>query len=251
MICIVLAAGYATRMYPLTESFPKPLLKVQGKPILDWLLEDVDRIPNIDQIIIVSNHKFISHFIAWQGKARYAKPIAMLDDSSVRNEERIGAVKDMQVALSAVPNPTDALVIAGDNVLEFSFSGFVDYYQAIKRSCVMCYAEPDIARQRKTGIITTDADRRVTSFEEKPATPQSDMAVPPFYCYTAEDLSRIDEAIADGCGTDAPGSLAAWLSRNSAVYAWKMPGKRYDIGSLEGYREVQTLFQPQKATTVL
>lgn len=244
MICIVLAAGYATRMYPLTENFPKPLLEVQGKPILDWLLADVDRIPNIEQIIIVSNHKFVNHFWAWQSKASYVTPITVLDDGSVRNEERIGAVKDIQVALSAVPNPADALVVAGDNVLEFSFGGFVDYYQAIKRSCVMCYEEPDIAKQRKTGIITIDENHRITSFEEKPASPQSNLAVPPFYCYTADDLSRIDEAIADGCGTDAPGSLAAWLSRGSAVYAWQMPRKRYDIGSLEGYREVQTLFKP-------
>lgn len=245
MICIVLAAGYATRMYPLTENFPKPLLEVQGKPILNWLLEDIDQIAEIERVVVVSNHKFIGHFEEWQKRQHFMKPLTVVDDGSASNERRVGAVKDIQVALEAIDGSPDALVIAGDNVLEFSFGGFVTYYQSIGRSCIMCYREPDLAKQRKTGIITIDASGKVTSFAEKPVAPLSDLAVPPFYCYTANDLSRINEAIAEGCSTDAPGSFAAWLSGHSAVYAWKMPGKRYDIGSLDGYRLVQETFRSQ------
>ena len=244
MICIVLAAGYATRMYPLTENAPKPLLHVQAKPILNWLLDDIDGIPAIEQILVVSNHRFISHFEAWSKEQRYAKPLRVLDDGFTTNETRIGAVRDIQVALAHMGQPADALVIAGDNVLEFSFSGFVAYYQQVRHSCVMCYREPDVARQRKTGIITVDEASRVTSFQEKPQRPKSDLAVPPFYLYTDSDLRRIPEAIADGCPVDAPGSLAAWLSSHSQVYAWQMPGKRYDIGSLAGYEAVQTQYRP-------
>ena len=262
MICIVLAAGYAMRMYPLTENFPKPLLKVQGKPILNWLLEDVDRIPQVEQVLVVSNHKFAGVFEAWLREQSFHKPIQLLDDGSLTNETRVGAVRDISVALAAVGEKTGraegskavgsseedelpgALVLAGDNVLEFSLQGFVDFFQARRKSCIMCYQEPQLERRRKTGIITLAADGKVTSFEEKPVEPKSNWAVPPFYCYTDEDLLRIPEAVAAGCSTDAPGSLAAWLSVHSDVYAWPMPGHRYDIGSIAGYDEVQKLYHP-------
>lgn len=251
MICIVLAAGYATRMYPLTENFPKPLLEVQGKSILNWLLEDVDRLDEISQVFIVSNHKFIGHFQTWLGEQAFTTPVILLDDDSETNESRIGAVKDIQVALKAIGDTQDALVIAGDNVLEFSFAGFVECFRSCGHSCIMTYQESDVARQRKTGIITVDNSGRVTSFEEKPKEPKSDLAVPPFYCYTASDLSLINRAVEDGCSTDAPGSLAAWLSKNSIVHAWQMPGKRYDIGSLDGYKAVQEQYKPVSKTGIV
>ena len=276
MICIVLAAGYAMRMYPLTENFPKPLLKVQGKPILNWLLEDVDRIPQVEQVLVVSNHKFAGVFEAWLREQSFRKPIRLLDDGSLTNETRVGAVRDISVALAAVGEKVEggkertkhghdlgkvsqefkavgsaeeaklpgALVLAGDNVLEFSLQGFVDFYQARLQSCIMCYQEPSLERRRKTGIITLTGAGKVTSFEEKPAEPKSNWAVPPFYCYTVSDLRRIPEAVAAGCSTDAPGSLAAWLSVHSEVYAWPMPGRRYDIGSIAGYEDVQKLYHP-------
>lgn len=244
MICIVLAAGYATRMYPLTENYPKPLLAVQDKPILNWLLEDVDGIAGIEKVIVVSNHKFIIHFEDWKEQQHFSKPLVLLDDGSTSNETRVGAVRDIEIALDAVSKPdSEALVIAGDNVLEFSFKGFVDYFHSLKHSCIMCYTESDVIRQRKTGIITINVHRRVTSFEEKPTDPKSDLAVPPFYCYTVGDLKRIPEAIKAGCSTDAPGSLAAWLCAHSRVYAWKMPGKRYDIGDMDTYTRVQNIYK--------
>ncbi|MCE5342998.1 MAG: nucleotidyltransferase family protein [Eubacteriales bacterium] len=248
MVCIVLAAGYATRMYPLTENFPKPLLPVGGKPILDWLLEDVDGIEAIDRIVIVTNHKFYAHFAAWKPCRPLCKPVVLVDDGAETNETRAGAVLDMLLAIQRLNDPAqDVLVIAGDNLLEFSLRGFVGFFQTLRRACVMCYTEPDEARRRKTGIITVAGDRRVTSFAEKPPKPKSDLAVPPFYLYPAEALARIPEAIADGCPTDAPGSLAAWMSRNAELYAWPMPGKRYDIGSIDGYRAVQNLFMPPQS----
>lgn len=241
MICIVLAAGYATRMYPLTENFPKPLLDVGKRPILNWLLDDVDTIPLISHIYVVSNHKFISHFKEWGREQHLSKPLTILDDGSESNEKRLGAVRDIQIALDAADSDEDALVIAGDNILTFSFEPFVSFYEKVGFSCVMCYEEPDLLRRQKTGIITIDSDGLVTSFEEKPKEPKSDLAVPPFYCYKSEDLRRTSDAIGSGCSVDAPGSLARWLSSHSKVYAWEMIGKRYDIGSLEGYRQIQSL----------
>lgn len=243
MICIVLAAGYATRMYPLTENFPKPLLEVKGKPILNWLLDDIDQIAGIEQLVVVSNHKFIDRFKEWEAKQSFHVLLLLLDDGSTENANRLGAVKDIQIAYEAVGSNTDALVIAGDNLLTFSFEVFVSYYHRVGASCIMCHEEPDLSKCRRTGIITLDEAMRVTSFEEKPENPKSNLAVPPFYLYTQNDLKHIPAALENGCNADAPGSLAAWLSYNSTVYAFKMPGKRYDIGSIEGYERIKETYR--------
>lgn len=242
MKSIVLAAGYATRLYPLTENFPKPLLPVGDKPILNWLLEDIDALPEITEHVIISNHKFIKHFEDWKAQQHFQKPITLLDDGSIDNEHRLGAVKDIQFAVEQLHLDDDLLILAGDNVLDFSLSDFVTFAQEKGTSCVMCHEENDLAKQQRTAIITKDANDLITSYEEKPQQPKGNLAVPPFYCYKNEDVKRIEEAIADGCGTDAPGSFAAWLSRQTKVHAWTMAGKRYDIGDRKSYDEVQGIF---------
>ena len=233
MKCLILAAGYATRLYPLTENFPKPLLDVQGKTILDWLVEDIASC-GIREFLVVTNHRFAGHFEAWA--AARPEAIRVIDDGTSTNETRLGAVRDIALAAR---EEEDYLVIAGDNLLDFSFGGFIHFFQEHKAPCVMTHEEKDPDKQRKTAIITFEADGRITSYEEKPLQPKGNHAVPPFYCYRAQDIRRIPEALAEGCGYDAPGSFAAWLSSRTPVYAYEMPGKRYDIGDMESYRKVQ------------
>lgn len=233
MKCLILAAGYATRLYPLTENFPKPLLKVGAKSILDWLVDDVASV--IDEFIVVSNHRFAPHFVAW-AKTKPHK-ITVVDDGTSTNETRLGAVKDIAVGLG--DNEDDVLVMAGDNVLDFSMLQFVDFFKKKAASCVMTHEENCIEKQRKTAIITFNADHLINSYEEKPQHPKGNHAVPPFYCYKAADIARINEALTDGCNADAPGSFAAWLSEHTSVYAFEMPGKRYDIGDAVSYAQVQ------------
>ena len=242
MICVVLAAGYATRLYPLTENFPKPLLEVGKKPILNWLLDDIDQQEVITEHVIISNHKFIEHFEKWQKEQKLTKPVTLLDDGSVDNEHRLGAVKDIQFALESIGKQDDLLVIAGDNILDFSLKGFVDFACEKGTSCVMCHEENDLAKQQRTAIIVRDENDLITSYEEKPQVPKGNLAVPPFYIYRAQDAARIQEAVSQGCNTDAPGSFAAWLSRQTDVHAWKMPGKRYDIGDMKSYEHAQEVF---------
>ena len=232
MKCIILAAGYATRLYPLTENFPKPLLPVGGKPILDWLIEDIG--PLTEKITVVTNHKFAGHFAEW---SRGKEKIAVVDDGTETNETRLGAVRDLQLAAEA----DDTLVMAGDNVLDFSLKGFVAFAREKGTSCVMCHEEKELAKLRKTAVITVDGEDRITSYEEKPREPRGQLAVPPFYIYRGTDLMRIPEALAAGCNPDAPGSFAAWLSRETAMHAWRMPGKRHDIGDLASYNAVKDL----------
>ena len=237
MKCIILAAGYATRLYPLTESYPKPLLKVGEKAILDWLVDDVS--PLIDEFIVVSNHKFAGQFQEWgQGKPQ---KITVIDDGTESNETRLGAVKDIQLAAENIAD--DCVVMAGDNVLDFSLQHFVRFAQEKGTSCVMCHEENRLVALQKTAVITVDDNNLITSYEEKPREPKGHLAVPPFYFYRATDIHRIQEALNAGCGYDAPGSFAAWLSGQTPMHAFIMPGKRYDIGDMKSYQLVQETYK--------
>lgn len=240
MKSIILAAGYATRLYPLTENYPKPLLPVGEKTILDWLVDDIA--PLTDEFIIVSNHRFAGYFRNWASTQR----ITVLDDGTISNETRLGAVKDIQFAVDTLDITDDCLVMAGDNVLDFSLQEFVLFAQEKNTSCVMCHEERDLAKQQRTGIITIDGKNRITSYEEKPKEPKGHLAVPPFYYYRASDLNRISEALGTGCGYDAPGSFAAWLSYKTPMHAWLMPGKRHDIGDMSSYLTVKDSWPPKR-----
>lgn len=245
MKCIILAAGYATRLYPLTENFPKPLLEVCDKSIIDRLVDDIAQIKwagqsIVDEFIVISNHKFIIHFRDWAATKQL--PITVLDDGTITNESRLGAVRDIQFAIDTLQVCDDILVIAGDNVLDFSLDSFLTFASAKHSSCVMCHYEHELAKQQKTAIITKNKNDLITSYEEKPQNPKGDLAVPLFYILLSTDIIRIPEAIEDGCKTDAPGSFMSWLSKRTSVYAWTMTGKRYDVGDLISYERVKCIF---------
>ena len=237
MKCLILAAGYATRLYPLTENFPKPLLEVNGKTILDWLIEDIGSLA--DEFVVVTNHKFVQHFENW---ARGRK-IRIVDDGTSSNDTRLGAVCDIQYALEKAGIDDEILIIAGDNLLDFSLKGFIGYAREKNSSCTMRYWENDMARLRKSGVVTVGEDEHILAMVEKPAEPESHWCTPPFYYYRRDDLLRIPEALQDGCGTDAPGSLVAWMCRHTAMHSMEMPGKRYDIGTLESYQEIKAHYK--------
>ena len=237
MKCLILAAGYATRLYPLTENFPKPLLEVGGKTILDWLVDDIDTAGEIDEYVVISNHKYAPHFESW-AKTK-AQKITVVDDGTESNETRLGAVRDIEFAIEKLGIKSDMLVIAGDNVLDFSLTKFISYIKEKNASAIMRYYEPDEKKLLKCGVVTIDENDKIIRMTEKSPTPETHWCTPPFYYYTETDAMRIGEAIADGCGTDAPGSYIAWLAKTSDVYAMEMPGKRYDIGNLESYEKVK------------
>lgn len=239
MTCVVLAAGYATRMYPLTLNFPKPLLEVGGKKIIDWLLDDMES-SGVDRTVVISNHKFIDQFSSW---AKTRRNTIVIDDGSVDNDHRLGAVKDIEFAIESLNLDDDLIILAGDNVLDFSFKKFIEYGKAKGTTCIMRHYQPSIEKLRKTGVVVVDENDRVLSMEEKPQSPKSNWAVPPFYFYTREDSKMIKEGIAAGCGTDAPGSFISWLVTKRPVHAYEMPGHRYDVGSIEGYEKIKAEYK--------
>lgn len=240
---IIIAAGYATRLYPLTENFPKPLLQVAGKSILDRMLEDIDSISDIDEHIIVTNHKFAHIFEQWKTETKYQKPVTVIDDGTSTNDTRLGAVRDLLLALNQCHVDDDIMVLAADNILNFSLQGFVDFFHQKQSSVIMCYHEPELRRLQRTGVIEANDDMRVLQMQEKPEVPVSNWAVPPFYIYRKEDLPLIRECLQHGCGFDAPGNLAHYLVDVTTIHAWQMPGSRYDIGSLDSYQEAQEIYK--------
>ena len=364
MKTIVIAAGYATRLYPLTENFPKPLLQVGDSTILDRLLDDIDAIPEVSEHIVVTNGKFAPVFDRWaasrtglgpdaaagetgenpsvgfgfgaaagktgenpsvgfgfgaaagktgenpsvgfgfgaaagksgenpsvgggvapeagelphergqapvegevkegrtlvegevkegrspvEGEVKVErslvegtvkegrKPVRVVSDGTFSNETRLGAVRDLILALEEFRIDEDVLVVAADNILEFSFKGFVEEFRRRGTSMIMCHYEPELRKLQRTGVIEVDGDMRVLQMQEKPEVPVSHWAVPPFYIYRREDLALVRGSVADGCGTDAPGSLARYLASRTPLHAWPMPGRRFDIGSLDTYEE--------------
>ena len=241
MKCLILAAGYATRLYPLTENFPKPLLDVGGKTILDWLVDDIDTAGEIDEFVVISNHRFAHHFEEWaQTKTQ---KITVVDDGTSSNETRLGAVCDIQFAIEKLSLDDDMLVIAGDNVLDFSLTKFIAYAKMKKASCIMRYYEPVHEKLLKCGVVTLGEDDRVIAMTEKSPTPATNWCCPPFYFYSKEDARLVKDGIAAGCGTDAPGSYAAWLAEHTAVYAMEMPGRRFDVGNLESYTKIKNEYR--------
>lgn len=237
MKCLILAAGYATRLYPLTENYPKPLLAVGEKTILDWLLDDIDAAGAVDGYVVISNHKFASCFETWAKTKPYA--ITVVDDGTETNETRLGAVRDVAFAIETLSLDDDMLVIAGDNVLDFSLTRFIAYAHEKKTSCIMRYYEASEKKLTKCGVVEVDGNDRVVSMEEKPERPRSHWCCPPFYYYTKKDARLVKKGIENGCGTDAPGSYIAWLCTQTEVCAMEMPGRRYDIGNLESYEQVK------------
>lgn len=251
MKCIILAAGYATRLYPLTEHMPKPLLEIHGRTILEMILDKVRPLDEVDQVVIVSNHKFIEHFREWC--ASYAmtfdKEMVVLDDGTTANENRLGAVRDIQLAIDELGIDEDILVLAGDNIFEFELVDFLAAGNVGEMSCMddavdmIAVHELNVLRElQRTGVAEVDGDGFVVSFEEKPSEPKSNLAVPPFYVYRRETLPLIKRFLDEGNVGDAPGHFVPYLVANRRVKAFKFTGRRYDIGTIESYEEVKRVF---------
>jgi glucose-1-phosphate thymidylyltransferase len=243
---IVIAAGYATRLGELTKNYPKPLLKIGKSTILGRMLDDIDGIPDIDEHVIVTNHRFAPIFEEWAARQQYVKPITIIDDGTETNETRLGAVCDLLFAMEKLRINDDLLVVAADNLLFFSFQEFVDFAKDKGTSCIMCHEQPSIEKLQRTGVIEVDEQMRVLSMEEKPQVPKSYWAVPPFYIYLEKDLDLVRHSVENGCGKDAPGNLAHYMVEHTTMHAWPMSAGRFDIGSLDTYYEACDLARTGK-----
>ena len=246
MKAIILAAGYATRLYPLTKNFPKPLLEVGGKTILDHLVDQIKIVSDIDRIYVVTNRRFYGHFADWACKNKAIQAgleTEILDDGTTSNDNRLGAVGDIQFAIEACAIADDVLVLAADNILLFSLQKLVDTFNSNPVSHVAVRHNPDYDDRKRRGNVQLDKDNRVLQFIEKPDRPISEWSASPVYIYPASILPRFEEYIASGGNPDAPGHFVAWLHTCETVYGYDIEGGVLDIGNRESLADARAFFQ--------
>ncbi|HEU5315096.1 MAG TPA: nucleotidyltransferase family protein [Chloroflexota bacterium] len=251
MNALLLAAGYATRLYPLTLHTPKPLLPVAGKPIAGYMVEQLAEVPAIGRLLVVTNHRFASHFEAWAREDASRFDIEVVDDGTDTNETRLGAIGDVAFTLARYPElAREPLFVLGvDNLVDFRLGDLADdFTQRGGGSTVICLTrESDPAQLRRSGVVTLGEDDRVVGFVEKPQEPPSDLTCPPFYVYPPGALALIGDYLAAGESADAPGNFIAWLHTRALVYGHVFEQRRYDVGTPETYAEACRLFEARAA----
>jgi glucose-1-phosphate thymidylyltransferase len=247
MKLIILAAGYATRLYPLTLNQPKPLLPVGGKPMLEHVLDNISTIPDIDHAYIVTNEKFVNHFEQW---AESYRPdlhfrFTIVNDHSTDDSNKLGAIGDMHLVLTQHHVNDDIIVVGGDNLFSEDLAGFGDYCKQKNAPVTGVYDVGDLEQIKKYNAIEIDADNRITYFEEKPQEPKSTLTGIALYYYPQTVLPQIQQYINDGNNPDQPGRLVQWLYPRTSFYVWKVPGIWYDVGSIETLEEANRVFSNQ------
>ncbi len=245
MKLIVLAAGYATRLYPLTLDQPKPLLLVAGKPMLEHVLESLKPVTAIDEIFIVTNAKFAGHFQRWADGYRNDSagvPITIIDDHSTDDSNKLGAIGDMNLVLTEAHIVDDIAVVAGDNLFSEPLEGFEEFCRSHNAPVLGVYDVGNLEEIKKYNAIETDGDGRITFFEEKPANPKSTLTGIALYYYPKWTLPLIKQYVAEGNNPDQPGRLVQWLYPRTPFYVWRVPGIWYDVGSKETLEEANRIF---------
>ncbi len=245
MKVIILAAGYATRLYPLTLNQPKPLLPVAGKPMIEHVLDNLAPIPGIDGSYVVTNAKFAGHFRNWAADYRSKQPklnITVCDDHSTDDTNKLGAIGDINFVLETQKVDDDLMVVAGDNL----FSEKLDDYGKVCRErnapVLALYDVGNLEEIKKYNSISVDAEGRITFFEEKPKQPASTLTGIALYFYPRHTVPLIKQYIAEGNNPDQPGRLVQWLYPRTAFYTWRVPGLWFDIGSKESLEEANQVF---------
>jgi len=242
MKAIVLAAGYATRLYPLTKDRPKPLLEINGKTIIEFLFDNFKAIQALDTVYVVTNQKFAPVFMQWAGAlnaaAGYEFNIDIVNDGTLSNDNRLGAIADIQYVIEQKEICDDMLVAAGDNIFQFNFDDFYEFFKSKKRSIVVAQHLKDRARLTQRGVIQFDANRKVVGFQEKPPNPASNYVCPALYLHPAKDVPLYDHYLKENNNPDAPGYFIKWLYKTVDVFAFEMDAPAIDIGTLETYERV-------------
>jgi glucose-1-phosphate thymidylyltransferase len=242
---IVLAAGYATRLYPLTLNQPKPLLPVAGKPMMEHVLDNLMPIAEIDEIFIVTNEKFADHFTRWAEDYQTGtrvRPITVINDHSTDDSNKLGAIGDMNLVLNEGKIDDDIVVVGGDNLFSQSLDAFANYCREIKAPVTGVYDVGNLEEIKKYNAIEIDADDRITFFEEKPAHPKSTLTGIALYYYPRTALALIRQYLAEGNNPDQPGRLVQWMYQRTPFYVWRVPGIWFDVGSKETLEEANHIF---------
>ncbi len=244
MKAIVLAAGYATRLHPLTENQPKPLLNVGDKPIVERIVEKIDHVEEIDEIFIVTNQKFYPMFQVWLESYHPKKKIKVINDGTLTNDDRLGAIGDFNFVLQQENIQDSVLMIAGDNLFGLSLRDFVSHQKEKNSSLLAFYDLKEKSKvANKFGVGILDENKKVIDFEEKPADPRSTLAATVVYAFSKEDIKKVSGYVNQGEKWDNPGDFAKWLAENSELQGYTFDEHWFDIGSFEGLEEANKFYE--------
>jgi glucose-1-phosphate thymidylyltransferase len=237
---VVLAGGYATRLYPLTRDRPKHLLEVGGRAILELLLE---RLPldDLDAVYVVTNAKFAERFREWAES--YPADVVVLDDGTTSEDDRLGAIGDLQLAIEREGLDDDLIVAAGDSIFTERLDDFARFGQERDAAAIAVYDVGDLEEMKRLSSIGVDDESRLVTFEEKPEQPESTLAGIALYFYPRAVLPLVGRYLEEGNNPDQPGRLIGWLYERTPVFAWRVPGQWFDIGTPETLAEAEQLFE--------
>ncbi len=243
MKAIILVAGYATRLYPLTLNTPKALLPIGGKPIIDYITDEINTIDAIDEIFVVSNHKFADNFFSWAEKKTNAKKITVIDDGTTTEDTRKGAIGDIIYTIKQQNIDDDLMVIAGDNFFTYELKDYYNYFKEKNCDCVCVKEFEDREMLKHFGVAVLDENSKVIDFEEKKENPSSNKVVYATYIYKRETLPLFDKYAQQGNKLDAPGYFIQWLFKEKDLFAYQITkGECYDIGTHKAYDEIKEIF---------
>ncbi len=245
MIALVLAAGYATRLYPLTINTPKPLLTVGPKAMIDYIVDEIETISDVNKIVVVTNHRFADHFEEWAQKRLDQDagngidlPIEIIDDGTTDDTNKLGAIGDIQFVIDKLSIDEDLMIIAGDNLFTYKLSDMYAFFKKMQHDTLISVTVEDVDQLRKLAVATISEDGKVEFLAEKPKEPQSTDAVYATYMYLKETIPMIRRYLDEGNTPDAPGHFPSWLYTRKDVYVYRAPGTCIDIGTPENYKDV-------------
>lgn len=245
MKALILAAGYATRLYPLTLTQPKPLLPVAGRPMVNYVLDNLAPIGGIDRVYVVTNAKFAGHFERWAADYHHGQhdfEFTVVNDGSTDDSNKLGAIGDLHLVLKQAAVDDDLIVVAGDNLFSQPLIGFGETCRARNAPVLGIYDVGSLELARKYSNVTLDASGRILSFVEKPPQPASTLSGIALYFYPRHTIPLIHQYIAEGNNPDQPGRLVQWMCQRTPFYTWQVPGLWYDIGSRETLEEANRIF---------
>lgn len=248
MKCIILCAGYATRLYPLTENQPKPLLKIAGKAIIEHILEIVEEIDEIKDIFIITNNKFYKNFNEWlpEFKSKTRLNIKIINDGTLSNDDRLGAIGDINFVIKKEKIKDDVLIVSGDNLFEFGLTGIYAEHKKKNKAVIALYDVKKLEEAKKFGIVIADKDLKIIGFHEKPQEPKSTLASIGIYFYPKDTLKKVSKYLEQGNSKDAPGYFLQWLHKEEQVHGYVFDSEKhswFDIGSNESLKEADDFYK--------
>ena len=250
MKCLILAAGYATRLYPLTKDRPKPLLDVAHKKIIDWIMEKVDPVREVDHIYVVTNNKFLDQFSGWAKDSEYDTPITVISDGTQSEDDRLGALGDISFGIEKLRIKDDLMIIAGDNLFEFDLSRLIDCFSKQRSHILAARDIGSIDLARRLGVLSVDEHGQVVDFEEKPDQPKSTLVATLMYIFPKEKLSMISQYLQSKGANDRAGDYLAWLHKVERLDALVFDEPWFDIGSFDQLDEANRFYFGKRAASL-